>query len=260
METIEPHNSGHSGAKPEIIEMIVIEIVELEEHAKHHGTHAPHAKHYAFRVDKERIVVDVANIDGKEILAKVGKTPEKFKLYQHKRGHQPILIPPDYVVDLREPGVERFTTMPKDTTEGREALCLRQDFRLADAGKAWPLVTAFFRILWDAVQDAVFSVFNRSEFRSVRVEEMPDRLKPRHLYLVGQKEPWSAALLCPCGCKAVIQLSLLRTDSPKWSFTLNRSGVPTLSPSVWRTTGCRSHFFLRKGSVVWCNSSVGRDH
>lgn len=130
MEDIEPQYSGHSGAHPENIEVIVIEIVELEEHAKHHGTHAPHARHYAFRVDKERVVVDVPKIDGQQILAKVGKTPEKFKLYQHKRGHQPILIAPHEVVDLRAPGVERFTTMPKDTTEGREALCLRQDFRL----------------------------------------------------------------------------------------------------------------------------------
>lgn len=108
----------------------VIEIVELEEHAKSHGTHAPHAKHYAFRVDKTRVVVDTPTITGTQILAKVGKTPQLFKLYQHKRGHQPILIGPDQVVDLREPGVERFTTMPKDTTEGLEAPCLRMDFRL----------------------------------------------------------------------------------------------------------------------------------
>lgn len=46
---------------------------------------APHAKHYAFRVDKERIVVDPPTITGREILGKVGKIPEAFKLYQHKR-------------------------------------------------------------------------------------------------------------------------------------------------------------------------------
>ena len=115
----------------EVVEVVeIIEIVELEEHARHHGTHAPHAKHYAFRVDKTRIVVDTPTITGAEILAKVGKTPQQFKLYQHKRGHQPILIAPEHVVNLREPGVERFTTMPKDTTEGREAPCLRVDFRL----------------------------------------------------------------------------------------------------------------------------------
>jgi hypothetical protein len=122
----------------EQIEVIVIEIVELEEHAKHHHDKpAPHARHYAFRVDKERIVVDTPTISGKHILAKVGKTPEGFKLYQHRRGHQPVLIAPDHIVDLREPGVERFTTMPKDTTEGLGALCYRYDFRLPEADESY---------------------------------------------------------------------------------------------------------------------------
>jgi hypothetical protein len=150
MENIELKHSDHAGAHPATIEIIVIEIVELEEHAKHHGTHAPHAKHYAFRVDKERIVVDVPKIDGQHILAKVGKTPDKFKLYQHKRGHQPILIEPHHVVDLQEPGVERFTTMPKDTTEGREALCLRQDFRLPAADEEY---LNGLGLRWEAIRD-----------------------------------------------------------------------------------------------------------
>lgn len=118
-------------------EPVSIGIIELEEHAKQHGTEAPQAKQYAFRVDKQRIVVDTPTITGAEILAKVGKTPDKYKLYQHKRGHQPIPVDPDFVVNLREPGVERFTTMPKDTTEGREALCRRQDFRLPESDEAY---------------------------------------------------------------------------------------------------------------------------
>ena len=99
METV------HNGPGEAEVIVEIIEIVELEEHAKHHGTHAPHARHYAFRVDKTRVVVETPTITGAEILAKVGKTPAEFKLYQHKRGHQPILIDPDHVVHLREPGV-----------------------------------------------------------------------------------------------------------------------------------------------------------
>ena len=72
-----------------------------------------------------------------KVLAKVGNTPAEFKLYQHKRGQQPILISPDDVVNLREPGVERFTTMPKDTTEGREGPCLRQSLRLPAANEEY---------------------------------------------------------------------------------------------------------------------------
>src|SRR5688500_10277651 len=69
-----PH-SGSEGTKPE-----VIDILDIENHAKTKGTAAPPAKQYAFRVDKDRVVVDEPLITGREILAKVGKTPELFKL------------------------------------------------------------------------------------------------------------------------------------------------------------------------------------
>jgi hypothetical protein len=121
-----PHNN-------EVVEIILIEIVELEEHSKHHGTEAPHAHHYAFRVDKTRVVVETPTITGREILGKVGKDPAGFKLYQHKRHHQPILIHSETVVNLREAGVERFTTMPKDTTEGQNDLCRARGFALPQA-------------------------------------------------------------------------------------------------------------------------------
>ncbi len=134
----------------EIVEVILIEIVELEEHAKHHGTEAPHSKRYAFRVDKERVVVETPTVTGSEILAKVGKTPAKYKLYQHKRGHQPIPIGPDDVVNLRAAGVERFTTMPKDTTEGLEAVCLRQDFRLPESDEDY---LNNLGLPWEAILD-----------------------------------------------------------------------------------------------------------
>jgi hypothetical protein len=126
----------HEDHPQEGVEVVIIEIVELEEHARQHGGEAPHAKHYAFRVDKQRVVVDHPEVTGIEILASVGKTPDKFKLYQHKRGHQPSRIEPHEKVNLREPGVERFTTMPKDTTEGRENVCLQQQFRLPEADEA----------------------------------------------------------------------------------------------------------------------------
>ncbi len=123
--------------KPEVVEVIeIIEIVEIGEFAKR-GEHVPHAKYYAFRVDKERVVVNTPTITGTEILAKVGKTPEGFKLYQHKRHHQPVLIGPHDVVDLRAHGVERFTTMPKDTTEGLVSCSVRQDFKLPAADEEY---------------------------------------------------------------------------------------------------------------------------
>jgi len=107
----------------------LIDEVDVEELSKK-GHPIPRARRYVIRIDKERVTVHVHTITGREILALVGKTPDQFKLYEHKRGHQPVPIEPDQVVDLHLHRVERFTTMPKGTTEGRETAALRRDFRL----------------------------------------------------------------------------------------------------------------------------------
>lgn len=141
---------GPGTANATIVDEVVIEIVELEEHVKQHpDKEPPRAKHYAFRVDKTRVVVDTPHITGAEILAKVSKSPEQFKLYQHKRGHQPVQIAPTKEVNLREPGVERFTTMPKDTTEGLIADG-RRDFKLPAADEAY---LDGLRLAWEAILD-----------------------------------------------------------------------------------------------------------
>jgi len=118
------------------LEIEELEEVEIEECARR-GKEAPRAKRYVIRIDKERKVVTKAEITGREILSLVGKTPEQFKLYQHKRGMQPSRIEPDEVVNLRAPGVERFSTMPKDTTEGRETATLRHEFSLPESDEQY---------------------------------------------------------------------------------------------------------------------------
>ena len=106
----------------------------------------------------------------------------------------------------------------------------------------------------NAARKALQPWIHRDRFRSVTIEELPDSLTQRRLYLIGSGVPWSAALICPCGCGEVIQISLLPDDSPSWTVSFDRDGLPTLSPSVWRTKGCRSHFFLRRGNIVWHRS------
>ena len=78
----------------EILEVVEIEIFALEEKP------LPRARHYVIRVDKEKVTVDRPEITGAEILALVGKTPAQFKLYEHRRHHQPKPIQPDEVVHL----------------------------------------------------------------------------------------------------------------------------------------------------------------
>ncbi len=115
------------------LEVEEIEEVDVEECLKR-GERVPRARRYIIRVDKQRVVSLKGQLTGTEILALVQKTPESHKLYQHKKGHQPTLVGPHEVVDLTKHGVERFTTMPKDTTEGRDsgALAVRREFQLPE--------------------------------------------------------------------------------------------------------------------------------
>lgn len=82
--------------------------------------------------------------------------------------------------------------------------------------------------------------------------DVPDRTDASTVHLVGENGIyWLAVMKCPCGCGSVIQLPLSGDDGPRWSVTGTLS-APTLTPSVHRTAGCRSHFILRRGSVTWC--------
>lgn len=88
--------------------------------------------------------------------------------------------------------------------------------------------------------------------RLVRVEELPDSLNRRSLYVAGEgPHLWFAAFICPCGCGAAVQLSLMPEGRPRWTLTEHDDGTATLNPSIWRTKGCRSHFWVRRGRIEW---------
>jgi len=93
------------------------DVIDIEEFARA-GKPVPKGKRYRIRIDKEMFVVSQSTITGKELLALVGKTAEKYNVYLHVRGGQTKLIKPDEKVDLTAPGVERFTTMKIENTEG----------------------------------------------------------------------------------------------------------------------------------------------
>ena len=85
------------------------------------------------------------------------------------------------------------------------------------------------------------------------VDTLPKRLRRRTFYLV-QEDAFleQASMLCPCGCKSVLQMNLLTDDRPCWRLSCHDDGTATLHPSVWRQKGCRSHFWFRRGRVNWC--------
>lgn len=94
-----------------------------------------------------------------------------------------------------------------------------------------------------------------AEFRWEKVDRLPAAMADKKLYLLGDVEcEWAAALNCPCGCRAIIQLSLAPDSRPSWEVRRHRNGTVSLLPSVWRTVGCRSHFVLYKGRIFWCRN------
>jgi hypothetical protein len=93
---------------------------------------------------------------------------------------------------------------------------------------------------------------HRSHLLIKDVEELPDRIKSGTVYLVGEGGYlWYAAMLCPCGCGETLHMNLMPHSRPQWNVTKHPDATLSLHPSVWRLTGCRSHFFVRRGRIVW---------
>lgn len=85
-------------------------------------------------------------------------------------------------------------------------------------------------------------------------DSLPLRMPRRDLVLAGDGgEDWCVGMRCPCGCGDTIELLVIREARPRWDIAVNGDGRPSLSPSVWRQTGCRSHFWVRHGRVDWCD-------
>ena len=94
---------------------------------------------------------------------------------------------------------------------------------------------------------------NEVRYKTVLCDELPDNLEKRSLYLVGEDNTyWLAALICPCGCGDIIQLTLDIAGRPRWQANINKKLEVTLKPSIHRRVHCRSHFFIKKGNLIWC--------
>lgn len=50
--------------------------------------------------------------------------------------------------------------------------------------------------------------------------------------------------ICPCGCREIISLNMISGTKPCWSVNDN-----TITPSINRIIGCRSHFSIKNGIV-----------
>jgi hypothetical protein len=71
-------------------------------------------------------------------------------------------------------------------------------------------------------------------------------------FVVVVRETARAALFdCPCGCGEVVAINLDPRTGLAWRLRIDEGGA-TLMPSVWRTTGCRSHFIVWRSGIWWC--------
>ncbi len=78
------------------------------------------------------------------------------------------------------------------------------------------------------------------------------KLKAKQVTFVGSENFYKWAIMkCPCGCGDILSLSLMKTYSPNWIAKIDSKDRVTLSPSVWKNDGCCSHFFIKKGKIIW---------
>mgnify|MGYP006295210631 CR=1 FL=1 len=117
------------------------------------------------------------------------------------------------------------------------------------------MLLAFLRWLWSWIAKP-FTQSRRPPPYSlsyIESDELPDLLEEQVLLVAREAgELWVAGLVCPCGCSRRIEIMLLKGVKPRWDLIVENSGRPTLRPSVWAKGGCRSHFWLRDGQIVWC--------
>lgn len=95
---------------------VFLSCVDLEKHCSD-GSHPPHSSRYLIRVDKTRILVENPEPTGREILILAGKDPAATMLNQ-KIGKAFTPVGLNQKVDLTACGVERFTTLPNEQSEG----------------------------------------------------------------------------------------------------------------------------------------------
>ncbi len=72
---------------------------------------------------------------------------------------------------------------------------------------------------------------------------------PGDTILIWRHHPRWLLLKCPCGCNDVIPINLDRRAGKSWRLYGGKDKRISLFPSVWRDTGCLSHFIVRNGQI-----------
>ena len=62
----------------------------------------------------------------------------------------------------------------------------------------------------------------------------------------------SIAIACPDGCGEHLTINLDPRAGPAWRYYGRGSDV-SIFPSIWRESGCRSHFIIWRSRIYWCD-------
>jgi hypothetical protein len=91
-------------------------------------------------------------------------------------------------------------------------------------------------------------------FKIEMVSEFPWLVKGNTIFIVKDgKEADTLIFKCPCGCGTDIYLNLLKDTRPNWNYYITKEKI-TIVPSIWKTTGCQSHFYIEGGITIWLKS------
>ena len=110
--------------------------------------------------------------------------------------------------------------------------------------------------LWNKVK--TWLVFAKAQkYTITNTDDIPDTIEKNTFYLIGEKPHiWCGVLTCPCGCGEKIHLNLLPKGYPSWTYQKHKKGTISIHPSIWRTKGCRSHFFIKYNRIIWSNRNL----
>ena len=72
------------------------------------------------------------------------------------------------------------------------------------------------------------------------------------LVIIHRGRPRWLKFHCPCGCSDILSINLDHKTGAFWYLQQDQDGL-SLSPSVWRTSNCQTHFFLIANNVQFCS-------
>ncbi len=78
---------------------------------------------------------------------------------------------------------------------------------------------------------------------------------PGDVSLVERSRARWLLVRCPCGCGETIALNVDAGAGPAWRLYWRGSAL-SVFPSVWKASGCESHFIIWRGRIDWLGSEV----